>query len=806
MVEQRKHSHASPEIPQFVTVENAKVVAFSMVVTFVLYHGLIHLKYGSDSCQWLLSDGRFQGYNAWQPYGCMMHRYSKSDSRNCMHYISYWGGYNHIVFLGDSRIRQLYHEFVGMFSNKPPQKGKQHHDMHFSDEKINLKVDFLWQPMVSDTMYNVYKSWLKMEPRDRPNLVITGSATWSVKLSNGSKEFLGNFKVNLTYIVPYFNKLKSTMKVLWMLQDPVVESRLVPNHSMITNERIDEYNRAAIDILRHSTAKVWSSSRLITQGYNHDMNDGLHAGHVALDWDNQIVMNMYCNDHMGYNDGTCCSSAEPVTKLQIFVAGFFLFCIVLSLSMYIYKRRNKRNGNKTRNSVHSDNNGQRLANTPPTVGKNNEEDVYYIVFTNLARLGVIMAYFFICDRTNFFMKENKAYTLLNFLLPLGYVMVLGFFFTDNTDKTTMLHRDQTDEWKGWMQLVILIYHITGASRVLPIYMHIRVLVSAYLFLSGYGHFHYFWSKGEHSLNRFCQVLFRMNMLVVTLCFVMNRPYQFYYFVPLISFWFIIIYVVLSVWPRLSASSAEANIFHYLYMMVKFLVLILIVTLLYVSEVLFEKIFLTNPFKAFFVTLDDSLHEWRFRWQLDRYSFIYGMIFAFVYMILKHFRLINDEGEETLFSRTVSFIVAGCSVLGIAGYAVFSVLCRSKQECNELHPYLTFLPIVSYIFLRNTWGSLRSRYSSFFAWFGKISLELFIAQYHIWLAADTHGVLVLIPSNQVLNIIITTFIFVCTCHEIHKVTETLTKYAIPTDWKLVLRNVVCFTIILIPIGWTHGVFS
>ena len=72
-------------------------------------------------------------------------------------------------------------------------------------------------------------------------------------------------------------------------------------------------------------------------------------------------------------------------------------------------------------------------------------------------------------------------------------------------QTFVLNRDQTDEWRGWMQLMILIYHYTGASSQLAIYTHVRILVSAYLFLSGYGHFWYFFNKGDVSAHRLLTV-------------------------------------------------------------------------------------------------------------------------------------------------------------------------------------------------------------------------------------------------------------------------------------------------------------
>ena len=58
----------------------------------------------------------------------------------CMHYISYWGGRNHITFLGDSRIRQLYFDFVNLLGYKEMKPRKAHENIQFKDEQISARV------------------------------------------------------------------------------------------------------------------------------------------------------------------------------------------------------------------------------------------------------------------------------------------------------------------------------------------------------------------------------------------------------------------------------------------------------------------------------------------------------------------------------------------------------------------------------------------------------------------------------------------------------------------------------------------
>lgn len=144
-----------------------------------------------------------------------------------------------------------------------------------------------------------------------------------------------------------------------------------------------------------------------------------------------------------------------------------------------------------------------------------------------------------------------------------------------------------------MMILILIYYMTGADRIIPIYMLSKVLISAFLFLCGYSHFTYFWQTGNSGIVRFLNVMFRINFTTILLCLCMNRPYQFYFFAPLLSFWYSVIYLAISLPPRVTAQTSENNPYQYLYFVLKFVCILAVITILYMSEVFFERIFLTR---------------------------------------------------------------------------------------------------------------------------------------------------------------------------------------------------------------------
>ena len=124
------------------------------------------------------------------------------------------------------------------------------------------------------------------------------------------------------------------------------------------------------------------------------------------------------------------------------------------------------------------------------------------------------------------------------------------------------------------------------------------------------------------------------------------------------------------------------------------------------------------------------HEWYFRSGLDHLVWVFGMFCAFAFPWLDR----KLEAMESLPSAKASMaklVLFGVTlVLGLWWF--YSYFSLSKREYNKVHPYTSFIPIFLYLVFRNLTERLRKFHLHGFAWCGKITLETYILQFHVWM--------------------------------------------------------------------------
>lgn len=94
---------------------------------------------------------------------------------------------------------------------------------------------------------------------------------------------------------------------------------------------------------------------------------------------------------------------------------------------------------------------------------------------------------------------------------------------ESNDSTEILNRDQTEEWKGWMQFCFLLYHYYHAEEV---YNAIRIMITCYVWMTGFGNFSFFYLKADYGWVRVLQMLWRLNFLVLFLCLTQGTTYMY----------------------------------------------------------------------------------------------------------------------------------------------------------------------------------------------------------------------------------------------------------------------------------------
>lgn len=225
--------------------------------------------------------------------------------------------------------------------------------------------------------------------------------------------------------------------------------------------------------------------------------------------------------------------------------------------------------------------------------------------------------------------RNDNHNPLMFWVANGVLLLAALLSMKHDEKVSsrgvqLLSRPQTEEWKGWMQFTFIMYHY---YRQYSVYNEIRVFVSAYVWMTGFGNFLYFDKKQDFSIERMVSMWLRINYFPILLSLFLTVPLELYYVVPLHTAGFFITMATcyIASWFRHSGTSD------------------------WTSNVIAIFISLAVHVAFYETPLVDSLKffsdEYHFRFQADKYSAWVGMLSGLLWVKFKEYMQWAHAGEQ-----------------------------------------------------------------------------------------------------------------------------------------------------------------
>ena len=396
----------------------------------------------------------------------------------------------------------------------------------------------------------------------------------------------------------------------------------------------------------------------------------------------------------------------------------------------------------------------------------------------LLQLSFILLFLYLMDgdnRLSWQLIGDKLYirdTFAFVCIILGLLAYPTLTPTHEKGGGSILNRDQTEEWKGMMQILFVLYHYFAAKEL---YNVIRVFIAAYVFLTGYGNFFFFQKYADYSFVRLAKMMFRLNFFVLFVCVAMNREYMQYYVCALHTSFFMFVYLFMGIWHSRNKDTMVLT--------VKFIVAFLLLFLIwdyYPQSGLFNLLF--SHFSLFY--WKGSLHEWLFRSTLDHYVTIIGMLVACnIHHLTNLYSHIDQQGK----SRQRAIYAVALALTGLVFYLWYAYcLTLPKSTYNRYNPYTTFIPILAYIFLRNLTPYLRTHNLFLFTWCGRITLETYILQFHVWLSDDAATLVFYTGSYSwpLVNFVIASAVYIGLAYLVFHLTTSVSDALIPknaTTW-------------------------
>ena len=419
----------------------------------------------------------------------------------------------------------------------------------------------------------------------------------------------------------------------------------------------------------------------------------------------------------------------------------------------------------------------------------------YALLYHLTVFGAILFYAYICEHHPPFAHAGKSYDRDEFFF-LSALLIFASLHTWKRNSTQapetpqpadgkvavasddngVLNRHQTEEWKGWMQFMFLLYHYYHAEEV---YNAVRIMISCYVWMTGFGNFSFFYIKADFGIVRVLQMLWRLNFLVVFLCLTQGTTYILYYICLLHTYYFLMVYATMRIGKDLNYSKWGIRS--------KMGMLAIFIALVWdVNSGLFPVIhfpFLGN--KPILGADSGSMWEWYFRSSLDHWSTYLGMIFALNFPITSlFFRKLESKPPVWSF---IAKAIMGIALVGAFYVWVMGPFRQNKMDYNYTNAYFGFIPIITYVYLRNLTPYLRSHHLAFLHQIGKTTLETYLMQHHIWLTSNAKSLLTLLPGWPKVNMLIVTILYYLISRRLYELTLYLRGIILPNDKRKCFQN-------------------
>ena len=317
--------------------------------------------------------------------------------------------------------------------------------------------------------------------------------------------------------------------------------------------------------------------------------------------------------------------------------------------------------------------------------------------------------------------------------------------------------------------MFLLYHYYHAEEV---YNAIRIMITCYVWMTGFGNFSFFYLKGDYSAVRVLQMLWRLNFLVVFLCLSQGTTYILYYICLLHTYYFLMVYVTMRTAKHVNYTKWGIRIKLGILALIIFFVWDVKNNLFYIFH---------HPFLGETPMLgatSGAMWEWYFRSSLDHWSTFLGMIFALNFPTTSLF--FRKLEAQPLVWHVLGKLAMGLALFGIFLAWITGPFQEGKVEYNATNAYYGFIPLITYIYFRNLTPWLRSHSLDLLHQIGKTTLETYLMQHHIWLTSNAKSLLTLIPGWPKVNMLVVTIIYYLLSRRLYQLTLYLRCMILPDD--------------------------